>query len=144
MRDYEMVELKLSVALEEGIAGRGLPSSGGRFVIERLMPGLYALGVPAGAHTLSLVVLTDQYDLGLLGIQGEGQALLVVHDRDLQALAEHGIELVTGQFAKRESLAGWNFLAFPWNEPERVDQALRVLLPTYNPAGQPPGLVLER
>lgn len=144
MRDYEMVELKLAVALDEGAAARGLASSTGEFALERLMPGLYQLGVPTERFLVPLVVLTDHFDLTLLGFtSGPETAALLLHEKDLGALRTNGIELPVAGFQRRESLPGWMFHSFPWDDMAAIDRTLRALIPAYRPAHVPARLPLE-
>lgn len=144
MRDYEMVELKLAVALDEGAAARGLASSKGEFALERLMPGLYQLGVPTEHYLVPIVVLTDNFDLSLLGLTGGPEtAALLVHENDLGVLRTNGIELPVDNFQRRESLPGWMFRTFPWDDMPAIDRALREIIPAYRPAHIPARLPLE-
>jgi hypothetical protein len=134
VRDYEMVELKLSVALEEGVAGRGLTPCPGKVVVERLMPGLYVLGVPLAGKCLSLVVMTDEYDLSLLGICAEkDRGVLLLHEHDVAALAQNRIQIDTADFVRREPMPGWLFRSFPWKDAKAADSMLQAMLPTYQP-----------
>jgi hypothetical protein len=139
-----MVELKLSVALDEGAAARGLTASKGEFALERLMPGLYQLGVPTERFLVPFVVLTDHFDLSLLGFTGGPEtAALLVHENDLGTLRSNGIELPVEAFSRRESLPGWMFRSFPWDDVTAIDHALRELIPAYRPASLPARLPLE-
>lgn len=130
MRDYEMVELKLSIALEEGSAGRGLTQSVQETVIERLLPGMHSVNVPARVGRVRFVVLTDDFDLTLLGFPvGRQSAAILLHDTDLAILTAHGMPVNTAGFERREALGGWWFSVFPWNDSRGVVEAVGRLLP---------------
>lgn len=144
MRDYEMVELKLLVALEEGASTRGIVVTDGEFRIERLMPGLYVLGLPTTQGNVPVVVLTDGFDLGLLGFStGANDAALLIHDLDLAAMRENGVELAPGACLQRESLPGWNFTPCPWSDTAALDRSLREILPVYQPERIPEKMPLD-
>lgn len=144
MRDYEMVELKLLVAVEEGASARGIVVTDGEFRIERLMPGLYVLGIPTTQGNVPVVVLTDGFDLGLIGFSmGANDAALLIHDLDLTAMREHGVEFSAGVCMQREPLPGWNFVPCPWSDTAALDRSLREILPTYQPERIPAKLPLD-
>lgn len=144
MRDYEMVELKLLVAVEEGASARGLTVSDGEFRVERLMPGLYVLGVPTRAGCVPVVMLTDDFDLGLLGFATETRdAAMLVHDFDITSLREKGVDVDLSRFEQREPLPGWNFAALPLHDSGALNAALAAILPAYTPAALPPKLPLD-
>lgn len=144
MRDYEMVELKLLVAVEEGASARGIVVTDGEFRIERLMPGLYVLGIPTTQGNVPAVVLTDGFDLGLLGFStGANDAALLIHDLDLDAMRAQGIEFAPGVCLKRESLPGWNFVPCHWSDTAALDRELRDMLPVYQPERIPEKLPLD-
>lgn len=134
MRDYEMVELKLLVAVEEGASARGIVVTDGEFRIERLMPGLYVLGIPTTQGSVPVVVLNDSFDLGLLGFAtGAGDAALLIHDLDLDAMRAQGIDFAAAACLKRDSLPGWNFAPCHWSDTAALDRDLREMLAVYQP-----------
>lgn len=144
MRDYEMVELKLLVALEEGASARGIVVSDGAFHTERLMPGLYVLGVPTTQGNVPVVVLTDAFDLGLLGLDaGAHDAALLIHDLDLAAMREHGVGMAPGACLQRESLPGWNFAPCVWSDTAALDRILREFMPAYQAESIPEKLPVD-
>lgn len=139
-----MVELKLSVALEEGTSAKGLVHSTGRVGFERIMPGLYVLTVPAGPKAAHLVVMTDDFDLTLLGFPiGEDQAAIVLHRKDIDSLSAVDIPVNLEGFEERASLQGWHFRHFPWGTVAAIDFALRQLLPSYQAHSLPDPLPLD-
>lgn len=139
-----MVELKLSVALEEGTSAKGLVQSTGRIAFERIMPGLYVITVPAGPKAAHIVVMTDDFDLTLLGFPiGEDQAAVVLHSKDVEGLSAAGIPVNLAGFEERASLQGWHFKHFPWGTITAIDSALRELVPGYQAQDLPDSLPLD-
>jgi hypothetical protein len=139
-----MVELKLSVALEEGTSAKGLVHSTGKVSVERIMPGLYVIAAPTGEVTAHFVVMTDDFDLSLLGFpMGDEKAAIILHSKDVETLTTHGIEVNLAGFEERDSLKGWHFRHFPWGTVSAVDVALRQIVPTYHASGLPETLPLE-
>ena len=131
MPDYEIVELKLAVAREEGCAARGGEREGLRTLqIEGIMPGLSVLATPTHYGTLYFAVLTDHEDLSLLGFKGGGQAVaLLIHAADVECLGNHGVQLRLNGAQTRASLPGWYFFPFPWDSPCEMQSALGEILP---------------
>ena len=139
MRDYELVELKLGVARDEGCAAH--PSTGEaatEIQFETLIPGLSAVCVPVKDTVVRLVALTDDFDLNLLGFRtGPDAAVLLIHDDDIRELTARGVRIQLDGFATKEPLPGWHFHAFPWQDQAAISDALQALLPDFAPSYSP-------
>ena len=140
-----MVEIKLSIAREEGCSAKGLGEPTGRLAISRVMPGLYVLSAPADGANVPFVVLTDDFDLSLLGFEmGDNSAAILLHDDDRKIIESQGFSVAADKFEAFPSAAGWHLAAFPWNDLAAIDQALGMIFPHYHPTGLPGSIPLDR
>ena len=136
LRDYELVELKLGVAHDEGSAANaGACGEPTEVQSEILMPGLSALCVPVGGVVIRLVALTDDFDLNLLGFEtGPDWAVLLVHQDDLEYLIGKGVRIRMDTFRQKGALPGWYFRTFPWHDANAMREALLEILPDLTPS----------
>jgi hypothetical protein len=127
-----MIELKLSVAAEEGQSqARPHCPHAMSMEAERLMPGLELLHVPVNNTEAHFVFLTDDYDQQMLGFPiGDKTSVLLIHENDLAAFAAQGMPLsLDDRFEQKSALAGWWFRPCPWNDRDNLLAALRGILP---------------
>jgi hypothetical protein len=140
VREYELVEIILSVAREEGCAGRGFSDLRGsqEFTPRELFRGVSSLNITADGQTFPVVLLTDGHDLGFLGLDCEPEGLaVVIHKDDLAKLKESGVSYNLHGLDANAALAGWFFCSTQGGAG--LEFTLRMLFPGFAGPPEAPG-----
>ncbi len=127
MQDYEITEIKLAVAKEEGHATQGFGSSIPDLAIESIVSGLGVILIPHEKGALRVVVITDPLDLSLIGL-GE-KPLIVLHDSDIEALDLEHIPPNRVLFERRPALSQWWFYPIVLAEADQIKRELMRIFP---------------
>ncbi len=124
MREYELVEIKLSVAMEEGCAAHG-PVPDAPWTRTLLFPGVHRIALPTPRGAAPCVVLTEEHDVGFLGLDtGPALAAVVIHARDVEWMQQAGLRPDLARFHTNGALEGWYFAGIPWGDEGETREAL--------------------